>query len=247
MTALQQGSQNKMVISPDQINLFTGVISFIFTLLIFSYVLGDNPLFRIAVYIFIGVSAGYIAAVAWWQVVMPRLVYPFKDAISSGSLVQVGLILVPLLGALMLLVFPHVTGLGRIPLAFLVGVGAAVTIAGAVIGTIIPQVMGTINAFDLSAASVRNIGFVEAISSATIILAGTVLTLSYFHFGARQKADGSMRRLGLIEALAWGGRIFIGIALGTVFAGVYAAALTALIERISSLINFITNFIGNFL
>jgi hypothetical protein len=130
--------------------------------------------------------------------------------------------------------------------AFLVGVGAAVTIAGALIGTLIPQVMGTINAFDLNAASARNIGFVEAISSGVIILAGTVLTLAYFHFGARPKADGSMRRLGLIEALAWGGRVFIGIALGAVFAGVYAAALTALIERISSLINFIFEMLGKF-
>ena len=236
-----------MVISPDQVNLFTGVISFLFTLLIFSYVLGDNPLFRIAVYIFIGVSAGYIAVVAWWQVVMPRLVYPFMSAISSGTLLQVLLILVPLLGALMLLVFPHVTGLGRIPMAFLVGVGAAVTIAGAVIGTIIPQIQGTINAFDMGVTRAQNIGFVEAVSNAMIILAGTVLTLSYFHFSARQKADGSMHRLGAIEAMAWGGRVFIGIALGAVFAGVYAAALTALIERISSLIIFITNFLGNFL
>ena len=236
-----------MVISPDQINLFTGVISFIFTLFIFSYVLGDNPLFRITVYIFVGVSAGYIAAVAWWQVVMPRLVYPFMSAISSGTMLEMGLMLVPLLGALMLLIFPRVTGLGRIPIAFLVGVGAAVTIAGALIGTLIPQVMGTINAFDLGAAKAHNIGFFEAMSNAAIILTGTVLTLSYFHFGARQKADGSMKRLGPIEALAWGGRVFIGIALGAVFAGVYAAALTALIERISSLINFITSFLGNFL
>ena len=161
-----------MVISPDQINLFTGVISFLFTLLIFSYVLGDNPLFRVAVYIFIGVSAGYIAAVAWWQVIMPRLVYPFMSAISSGTLLQVGLILVPLLGALMLLVFPHVTGLGRIPLAFLVGVGAAVTIAGALIGTLIPQIQGTINAFDINAARANNIGFFEAMTNGAIILAG---------------------------------------------------------------------------
>jgi len=107
--------------------------------------------------------------------------------------------------------------------------------------------MGTINAFDLNAASARNIGFVEAMTNAVIILAGTVLTLAYFHFGARPKADGSMHRLGLIEALAWGGRVFIGIALGAVFAGVYSAALTALIERISSSVNFIINFIGNFL
>ena len=65
-----------MAISPDQINLITGVISFLFTLLIFSYVLGDNPLFRIAIYIFVGVSSGYIAAVACWQVIMPRLIPP---------------------------------------------------------------------------------------------------------------------------------------------------------------------------
>jgi hypothetical protein len=107
--------------------------------------------------------------------------------------------------------------------------------------------MGTINAFDLNAASARNISFIEAISSAGIVLAGTVFTLAYFHFGARPQADGSMHRLGLIEVLAWGGRVFIGIALGVVFAGVYAAALTALIERISSLINFIINFLGNFM
>jgi hypothetical protein len=132
-------------------------------------------------------------------------------------------------------------------MAFLVGVGAAATLAGALMGTLIPQVWGTINAFDMTSAS-GNIGlFIEVITNGVIILAGTVLTLAYFHFGARPKADGSMRRLGLIEILAWGGRIFIGIALGAVFAGVYSAALTSLIERISSLINFITDLLGNFL
>ena len=49
-------------------------------------------------------------------------------------------------------------------------------------------------------------------------------------------------RLRLIEFCASVGRIFIGITLGTIFAGVYAAALTALIERISALINFPGNF-----
>jgi hypothetical protein len=236
-----------MVISLD---LIAGVLSFLFTLLIFSYVLGDNPLFRVAVYIFVGVSSGYIAAVACWQVIIPRLVYPLMSAISSGSLLEMGLMLVPLLGALLILMkaSSRMAGMGRIPMAFLVGVGAAVTIAGALIGTLIPQVMGTINAFDMTSVAGKDISFlIEAISNGAIILTGTVLTLAYFHFGARPRADGSMHRLGLVEALAWGGRVFIGIALGAVFAGVYAAALTALIERISSLINFIINFLGNFL
>ena len=68
-----------MVISLD---LVAGILGFIFTLLIFSYLIGDNPLFRVAIYIFIGVSSGYIAAVALWQVIIPRLLYPLYFAIS---------------------------------------------------------------------------------------------------------------------------------------------------------------------
>ena len=238
-----------MVISADLINLVTGLISFLFTLFIFSYVLGDNPLFRIAVYVFVGVSSGYIAAVALWQVIVPRLVYPLMAAINSGNMFDLGLMLAISLAAVLLLMkaSPSLMGMGRIVMAFMVGVGAAVTLAGALTGTLIPQVLGTINAFDMTSVSGDAAGnFVETIISGAVILAGTVLTLAYFHFGARPKVDGSMRRLGLIEALAWGGRIFIGIALGVVFAGVYSAALTALIERISSLINFILELLGKF-
>jgi hypothetical protein len=104
-------------------------------------------------------------------------------------------------------------------------------------------VLGTINAFDVVAASAQNIAVVEVVFNGAFILAGTVFTLIYFHFGARSKADGSMRRFGLIEIFAWAGHVFIGITLGAIFAGVYAAALTALIERIASLINFIGNFL----
>jgi hypothetical protein len=230
-----------MVISLD---LVAGILGFIFTLLIFSYLLGDNPLFRVSIYIFIGVSSGYIAAVALWQVIIPRLLYPLYFAITSGDMVTTVVLAVPLLAGVLLLVFPRQSGLGQVVMAFLVGVGAAVTIAGALIGTLIPQLLGTINAFDMTAFSGKGLpALVEPLSTAGIILIGTVLTLAYFHFSARPKVDGSTRRLGLIEFLAWGGRAIIGIALGAIYAGVYAAALTALIERISSLINFIGKFL----
>ncbi len=232
-----------MVISPD---LIAGVFSFLFTLLIFSYLIGDNPLFRIAVYVFVGVSSGYIAAVVWWQVILPRLIYPLLS--GSTSMPQKGLMLFPLIGSLLIFMklSPRLAGIGRIAMAFLVGIVAALTIAGALGGTLLPQTVGTIDAFDFNASSARGIGFFEALSSAAIILSGTVFTLTYFHFGAHPKEDGSMHRLGLIEVMAWIGRIFIGITLGAVFAGVYAAALTALIERFMSLINFITDFFGTF-
>jgi hypothetical protein len=233
-----------MAISLD---LITGAISFLFTLLILSYVIGDNPLFRIGTYIFVGVSAGYIAAVAVWQVIVPRFIYPLMAAIASGSLPEMGKMAVPALGVFLLIlmiVFPRLTGGGKIVMSFLVGVGAAVTIAGALTGTFLPQVFGTINAFDMAPVRGKDASyFVEAIVNAVVILAGTVFALSYFHFGARPKADGSMRRLGVIEIFAWVGRIFISITLGAIFAGVYAAALTALIERLASIINFIGNFL----
>ncbi|MBE0681983.1 MAG: hypothetical protein IH589_08700 [Anaerolineales bacterium] len=229
-----------MIFSPD---LITGVISFLFTILIFSYLIGDNPLFRIAVYIFVGVSAGYVAAIAFWQVIVPRLVYP----LAFGSIYEKAFAAIPLLGGVFIFmkISPRLAGMARLTMAFLVGAGAAVILAGAVIGTLIPQVEATINFFDLNAAAARNISVVEAAGNGSIILAGTVFSLIYFHFGARPKADGSMHRFGLIELAAWVGRIFIGITLGAIFAGVYAAALTALIERIASLINFF-NLFGNF-
>lgn len=227
-----------MVLSLD---LITGLLSFVFTLFIFSYLIGDNPLFRIAVYIFVGVSSGYIASIAWWQVIWPRLINP----LIFGSMLEKGFMLVPLIGAILIFmkILPRMAGMARFAMAFMVGVGAAVTIYGAVAGTLIPQVLGTINIFDLLAASARNVSPIESIFNGSVILAGTIFTLTYFHFGARPKADGSTQRIRLIELFAWVGRIFIGITLGTVFAGVYAAALTAFIERIISLINFIGNFL----
>ena len=41
--------------------------------MVFSYLIGDNPLFRIAVYLFIGVSSGYAATVVWHHVLVPKL------------------------------------------------------------------------------------------------------------------------------------------------------------------------------
>jgi hypothetical protein len=123
-------------------------------------------------------------------------------------------------------------------MAFLVGVGAAVTIVGTLRGTLIPQVQGTINGFNPA------LGFFNIIVNGLAILLGTSLTLIYFHFGAHAKADGSIRRWSFIEVLAWLGRFFIGVTLGVIFAGVYAAALTALIERISSMAGFIENMIN---
>ena len=223
----------------NTLDLFSGFAGLIFTLMIFSYVIGDNFLFRIALYIFTGVSAGYIASVAWWQVLRPNLIAP----LISGSALDKALLIFPLAGIFMILmkVSPRLSGISRFAMAFIVGAGAAVTIAGALRGTLIPQVEGTINSIPRLGNAADLAQNFNVMVNGVAVLLGTALTLIYFHFGARTQQDGSVRRMGVIEILAWLGRFFIGVTLGVVFAGVYAAALTALIERISSMINFFGN------
>jgi hypothetical protein len=211
------------------IEAISAVIGLILTLLVFSYLIGDNPLFRSAVYLFIGVSSGYAAVVIWHQVLVPKLFQPLLSADPNQLLPVV----VPLGLSVSLLakLSPRISWLGSFAMAILVGVGAATALSGAVIGTLIPQSRAAMDAFFLPT-------FTQLLQG-IFMLAGTALTLAYFQFSATRAADGSVKRNIIFEFLAWLGRIFIAITLGVLFAGVYMAALTAMIERLSSMINFI--------
>ena len=216
------------------IELISGFVGFILTLLIFSYLIGDNPLFRSAVYIFIGVSAGYAAVVVWYFVLMPRLFQPLLSADQS----QLVFLVIPLILSVSLLakLSPRISWLGSFAMALLVGVGAATALSGAVIGTMIPQSRAAMDAFIRPSLG----QLIEAV----VMLAGTVLTLVYFQFSAKRAPDGSVKRNIVVEVLAWGGRVFIAITFGVLFAGVYMAALTAMLERLSFVINFVKPFLG---
>lgn len=221
--------------------LLSASVSFVVTVIILSYLFGDNPLFRATIYVFVGVSAGYVAAVAWNQVILPQLILPILSGTVFSNAIQAALLIVPLIGSGLLLTkaSPRLSGLGQIPMAFLVGVGAAVTIGGAVLGTLLPQVSATFGGFDVGTAVARNINPAFMVFNGALVLIGVVGTLAYFHFGARQKADGTVKRNFLIEILTWIGRVYVAITFGVLFAGVYMAALTALIERMDSLRTFI--------
>jgi len=209
---------------------------FILTLLVFSYLFGDNALFRFAVHLFIGVAAAFMAAVAFYSVLWPRLLVP----VIYGLPVERLLALVPLVLSVILLAkaSPRLSGWGAPIMAFLVGVGAATAVGGSVFGTLLPQVQANINLFDIQAIAISGKSLGWELFNAAIILLGTVVTLAYFHFNIRSPSPLWM------QVLSFLGKIMIAIALGVIFAGVYSAALTALVERLSALINFIFWFIN---
>ncbi len=209
------------------------IVSFILTLLILSFIFGDNPLFRLAAYLFVGVTAGYSAVLLIYQVIWPRLVAP----LYSGDF----LVAIPLALGLLLAfrLVPSLSRVGNLSMAYLVGAAAAVTIGGAVIGTLLPQTRGAVEAFGpVNSASATN----RAVEAA-VMLIGSVTTLIYFQFSARSRPNQPAQRPAVIEALARIGQIFIAITLGALFAGVLAAALTALIERLAFLQSTILNWL----
>jgi hypothetical protein len=226
-----------MPIPPD---LISAGISFVFTILILSYLVGDNPLFRAAVYVFVGAAAGYVAAVAWNEIIVPNFVQPVLSVTAFASPGQIVAWIIPLLGSILLLfnIFPRLSNVGQMPMAYLVGVGAAVAIGGAVLGTLFPQISATFNDFDVGLAITRNTNVVFMILNGAVLLVGVIGTMVYFHFGASQKTDGTVQRNALVNVLSWVGRVYIAITFGVLFAGVYMAALTALIERVDSIRSF---------
>ena len=53
------------------VDIIGAIIAFVLTLLVFSYMIGDNVAFRLGVHIFIGVSAGYTGGVVFHSVLRP--------------------------------------------------------------------------------------------------------------------------------------------------------------------------------
>jgi hypothetical protein len=217
-------------------DLVWGLVSFLLTLMILSYLIGDNPAFRVAVYIFVGAAAGYAAAVTWWQVLMPRLVTPL-NLFGNSPFYDHLLALFSLIGCAFLLMKlrPSTARWGSPAVAYLVGVGAAVAVGGAVVGTILPQVQASFNVMDLSSAGSN---LFERLVFGIIMLIGTITTLVYFHFGAKPTPGGPQRSRPVV-ILSWIGQVFIAITLGVLFAGVLTAAMTALIERLNFILTFL--------
>jgi hypothetical protein len=215
------------------VDLIWSIVALLLTVMVLSYIfMGDNPLFRLATYAFIGVAAGYATLVTFTQVIWPKFVLALVTDVLpplDKLLLVVPFVLSVLLVAKM---FPKLARAGNFSLAFLVGVAAAAIIGGAVLGTLLPQGIAAATQFDVrSGFGQPGLIFLDAL----VALVGTLATLFFFYFGARQRPNQLPERSRAIEMTSQVGQVFIAITLGAVFAGVYASALTALIERLISI------------
>lgn len=202
------------------------IIGSIVTLLIFSYLIGDNLLYRWALALLVGAGTGYALAVALHFVIFDWV----SNVQASDSLTLRLYYLVPLLlGALLLLKgIPRLSALGNVSMGFILGVGAAVAVSGALLGTLIPQMQTTATGIPLKDGG-------AALLNGGLILVGTLTSLFVFSPRLRQ-ADKELRPITLwLQRL---GRAFVVVSLAVAFSGALTSALTILIERLWGLADF---------
>lgn len=207
-----------------------GLVPLVLTLLVFSRLAGDNPAFRIVQYLFVGASLGYAFLVVYFQVLRPGVL----EITSSGNPVVIGLRVTPFLLGLLLLT--RITGrqsaswLANIPLALLFGVATALALGGAMIGTLVPQILDTVR---IGGDPLQLVGGI-------LLAVGVILTLCYFYFTAPRQGPGG--QLLLISAQV--GRWLLMTAFGFFFAGALLSYLTALNERMNFIVGWFRSLLG---
>ncbi|MFZ6031565.1 MAG: hypothetical protein ACOYYS_27970 [Chloroflexota bacterium] len=205
------------------------LVAFLLTVAVFSYLIGDNALFRLASHLFIGLAAGFVAILIVYEIVFgivwPQIVAPMLDWNNFTIYpARIAVIVAVIFGFLLLI--GRNRALGRPAVAYLVGVGAATAIGGALFGTLVPQVE--------AAAQV----VAPNIAVGAIAFVATITSLVYFNFRARVIGEQATKRQFWIEGLGALGQGFVAITFGVLYAMTFTAALTAFVQRFSSIWQF---------
>jgi hypothetical protein len=225
------------------------VLAALLTVMMLSYMIGDNPFFRLACYIFIGVASGYAGAIAWHQVLWPGIGEPIAEngvsAFTDPSLIITVVVPLVLIALMLFKLSASTSSYGTLPLALMVGIGAGVLVGGAITGTLIPQSIAAMTTLDprATAPQTGETGL-ERVINVIILLVGTLSTLMYFRFTATRAPSGETRRTRLMSVIAGGGGFFIALTFGVMYAGAIAASVIVLSERVQFLAEVVVNLLG---
>lgn len=205
-------------------------VAALLTLMVYSYLLGDNPLFRLAEHLLVAVSVAYAALAAYHTILVPRLFSP----LAADATTRLDLALPLVLGLFLLFKsLPTISRLGNPSLGYLLGIGLGLAVGGALGGTLLPQIRGTFLPL-VPGEGTDPAGAVGNI----VILVGTMATLLSFRFvtglgGAVAQAPEPAR------PSVWRvvGRGFLMVTLGALFGGAALTYLSLLVGRWDFLIN----------
>ncbi|TMQ69186.1 MAG: hypothetical protein E6K81_15520 [Candidatus Eisenbacteria bacterium] len=206
------------------------------TLCIFSFLYKDNPFYRFAEHLFVGVSAGYFIILNFWTVIVPNLWDPiqksFANAAGPAGMVSLFLprlgdyrvfMIIP--GILGLLLFTRFFGkigwLSRWALAIIIGVYAGIRTTGAAQADFVAQVQGSLQPLWVA-------GHLGASLNAVVFAVGLLASLLYFFYSREHKGA-----LGVASKL---GVFFLMVSFGAGYGYTVMSRISLLIGRFQFLL-----------
>jgi len=215
------------------------------TLMIFSFLYKDNPFYKFAEHLFVGVSAAYWMVVAFWTTMIPNmlgalyppsmgwfLVNPAEAASAATADPKLWRFVPVVLGLMMLArLAPSAAWISRWPMGFIIGFSAGTNLLRYLQSDFIAQIRSTLiplAVFDKNGA----FAFGESFTNLVIVL-GVLACLVYFFFSKEHKGwFGGTARFGI-----W----VLMVAFGAAFGYTVMARISLLIGRM----NFLGRWVGS--
>jgi len=225
--------------------IFTLWVGGLLTLMIFSFLYKDNPYYKFAEHLFVGVSAAYAMVVAFWSTMIPNMlgaIYPqsmgwfvvnqAEAATLTAQASKWWRIFPVILGLMMLArLTPKGAWLSRWPMGFIMGFSAGTNLTRFLQSDFIAQIRSTIIplvVFDKSGAFSFGASFTN-----WVIVLGVLACLIYFFFSKEHKGwFGGTARVGI-----W----ILMVAFGAAFGYTVMARISLLIGRM----NFLGQWVGS--
>lgn len=230
--AADSGQQVYRLSTPRTAGLWFAAIM---TLAIFSFIYKDNPFYRFAEAVLVGVSAAYWMVVGFWDMIVPNLIGRLAPDMTKAWALP-GLqgrdtepnywYLVPLVLGLMLLwrLAPKGAWIARWPLAFVIGTTAGIRLLGYIHADFLTQIRATI--MPLIVLEAGRVDPWESLKNIVVII-GVLSCLVYFFFSIEHKGVvGKTARLGI-----W----FLMITFGAAFGYTVMGRITLLAQRLEFL------------
>ena len=198
------------------------------TLAIFSFLYSDNPIYKAAEHLFVGISAAYALVEAFWQYLRPNLfdkLFPMYLG-SNDDIKPEYLLIIPLVLGIMMLfrLIPSISWMARYPIAYIVGVFAGLRTYTYLSSDIINQIKASQIDFGADPFMIFN---------SMVLFIGTISGLMYFFFSREHTGfTGSLSRIGIY---------FLMISFGASFGFNVMGRISLLIGRFSSLIEYNDN------
>jgi hypothetical protein len=203
------------------------------TLAVFSFLWGDNPFYKLAESLVVGVSAGYTMAVGFWTGIIQNMFGKLTPGLMRNTVLP-GLnasqevewiYIVPLVLSVMLLLrlVPKMEWVSRWPLAFFIGATAGMRLVAHLDADFVKQLQATVMPL-IAMTSDRTFDLGATAKNLTIIV-GVFSCLTYFYFSAEHRgAISAISRVGI-----WFLMITFGVGFGYTVMG-RVSLLTARLE-----------------